>query len=85
MTNYPTKEEILAQNIEMREHSVMRYDINITNYEMALAILNAQENLDNDEIEYQARLQELLASERRERKKEALMLQVLQTQLLGSV
>jgi hypothetical protein len=77
---YPTREEIIAQNIAMREHSVMCYDINITNYEMALAVLNAQENLDADDLEYKARLEELLASERRERKKEALILQVLTAQ-----
>jgi hypothetical protein len=77
---YPTREEIIATNIAMREHSVMCYDINITNYEMALAVLNAQENLDADDLEYKARLEELLASERRERKKEALILQVLAAQ-----
>jgi hypothetical protein len=77
---YPTREEIIAQNIAMRQHSVMCYDINITNYEMALAVLNAQENLDAEDLEYKARLEELLASERRERKKEALILQVLAAQ-----
>jgi len=77
---YPTRDEIIAQNIAMREHSVMCYDLNITNYEMALAVLNAQENLDADDLEYKARLEELLASERRERKKEALILQVLTAQ-----
>jgi hypothetical protein len=80
---YPTREEIIAQNIAMREHSVMCYDINITNYEMALAVLNAQENLDADDLEYKARLEELLASERRERKKEALILQVLAAQAVS--
>jgi hypothetical protein len=77
---YPTREEIIAQNIAMREHSVMCYDINITNYEMALAVLNEQADLDADDLEYKARLEELLASERRERKKEALILQVLTAQ-----
>ena len=77
---YPTREEIIAQNIEMRRHAVLCYDINITNYEMALATLNAQAELDADDVAYKARLEELLASERRERKKEALMLQVLEAQ-----
>jgi hypothetical protein len=77
---YPTREEIIASNIAMRQHSVMCYDINITNYEMALAVLNAQEELDADDAAYKARLEELLVSERRERKKEALILQVLEAQ-----
>ena len=80
-TAFPTRAEIIAQNVEARRHSVMLYDINITNYEMAIAILDAQEALDADETAYRARLEELLASERRERKKEALMLSVLETQL----
>lgn len=78
---YHTREEILAQNAEMRRQSVMHYDINITNYEMALAILDAQPELDADDAAYKVRLEELLASERRERKKEALILQVLEAQL----
>ena len=59
----------------------MLYDINITNYELALAMLDEQESLDADDTAYRARLVELLASERRERKKEALMLTVLEAQL----
>ena len=78
---FPTREEIIAQNAEARRHSVMLYDINITNYEMAIGILDAQESMDANETAYRARLEELLASERRERKKEALMLSVLETQL----
>lgn len=77
----PTRAEIIAQNAEARRHSVMMYDINITNYEMALAILDGQAELDADEAAYKTRLQELLASEKRERKKEALILQVLEAQL----
>ncbi len=80
MTN-TTRAEIIVQNATMRRNSVMMYDINITNYEMALAILNTQTELDADEVEYKARLEELLASERRERKKEALILQVLEAQI----
>jgi len=78
---FPTREEIIAENAAARRHSVMCYDLNITNYEAALAILNAQPELDADDTAYHARLTELLASERRERKKEALILQVLEAQL----
>lgn len=80
-TALPTREEIIAQNAKARRHSVMLYDINITNYELALAVLDEQESLDADDTAYRARLVELLASERRERKKEALMLAVLEAQL----
>jgi uncharacterized membrane protein len=78
---YPTRDEIIATNIAMRHHSVMCYDLNIANYEMALAVINGQAELDADDVAYKARLEELLASERRERKKEALMLQVLEAQV----
>lgn len=77
----PTRAEIIAQNVVSRRHSVMCYDINITNYEMALAALDAQTELDADEVAYRERLVELLASERRERKKEALILSVLEAQM----
>jgi uncharacterized membrane protein len=77
---YPTREEIIAENTAMRQHAVMCYDINITNYEMALVVLNGQAELDADDVAYKARLEELLASERREKKKEVLMLQVLEAQ-----
>lgn len=82
MTVLPTRDEIIAENVISRRQSVMMYDINITNYEMAIAILDTQEILDQDEIQYRARMVELLASEQRERKKEALILQVLEAQLL---
>ena len=82
-TAFPTRAEIIAQNVEARRHSVMLYDINIANYEMAIAMLDAQEALDADDTAYRARLTELLASERRERKKEALMLAVLEAQVEG--
>ena len=81
MTVLPTRDEIIAENVISRRQSVMMYDINITNYEMAIAILDAQEILDQDEIQYRTRMVELLASEQRERKKEALILQVLEAQL----
>ena len=77
----PTREEIIAQNAAARAHSVMMYDINITNYEMAIAQLDATPDLAPDMVEYRARLTELLASERRERNKEALILSVLEAQL----
>jgi hypothetical protein len=76
-----TRAEIIAQNATLRAHSVMCYDINITNYEMAIAQLDATPNLAPDMVEYRARLLELLASERRERNKEALILSVLEAQL----
>ena len=77
----PTREEIIAQNAASRAHSVMMYDINITNYEMAIAQLDATPDLAPDMVEYRARLLELLTSERRERNKEALILSVLEAQL----
>jgi len=77
----PTRAEIIAQNAVARRHSVMCYDINITNYEMALAKLDATPNLAPDMVEYRARIVELLGSERRERNKEALILSVLEAQM----
>jgi len=77
----PTREEIIAQNAASRAYSVMLYDLNITNYEMAIAQLDATPDLAPDMVEYRVRLTELLTSERRERNKEALMLQVLEAQL----
>ncbi len=77
----PTREEIIAQNAISRRQSVMMYEINITNYEMAIAQLDATPNLAPDMVEYRVRLTELLTSERRERNKEALILSVLEAQL----
>ena len=81
MTDLSTRTQIIAENAAARRHSVMCYDINITNYEMAIAALDAQSELDADDVSYRERLVELLASERRERKKEALILSVLEAQL----
>jgi hypothetical protein len=75
------REEIISQNIDARRHSVMIYDINITNYEMAIARIDLMEDADEDMVEYRGHLNELLTSERRERKKEVLILSVLEAQL----
>jgi hypothetical protein len=77
---YQTKEQIIAENITAREHSIMLYDINIDNYTYAIADIDATENPSEDLVAYRQQLIQLLASERREQSKEQVILRALQAQ-----
>ena len=70
--------DILTQAAEGREREVMHYQINIDNYERAIAEIMAN----HPEMgEFADRLRELLASSRVEQAKERIMLKVIRDQL----
>lgn len=77
----PTKLQILTQNADMRRTSVETYQINIDNYTLAIADINANFVDDPDMQQFKARLEELLVSERREQNKERIMLRALEAQI----
>ena len=70
--------DILTQAAEGREREVMHYQINIDNYERAIAEIEANHP---DMGEFADRLRELLASSRVEQAKERVMLKVIRDQL----
>ena len=70
--------DILTQAAEGREREVMHYQINIDNYERAIAEIEANHH---DMGEFADRLRELLASSRVEQAKERIMLKVIRDQL----
>ena len=70
--------DILTQAAEGREREVMHYQINIDNYERAIAEIEAGHP---DMGEFADRLRELLASSRVEQAKERIMLKVIRDQL----
>lgn len=78
---YQTKQQILTDALEAREHSVMLYQINIDNYTYAIADIDATENPSQDLLAYREQLVQLLASEKREQSKEQVILRALQAQL----
>ena len=70
--------DILKTAAEGREREVMHYQINIDNYERAIAEIEANHP---DMGEFADRLRELLASSRVEQAKERVMLKVIRDQL----
>ena len=70
--------DILTQALEHREREVMHHQINIDNYERAIAEIEAGHP---DMGEFADRLRELLASSRVEQAKERIMLKVIRDQL----
>lgn len=73
--------DILTQAADAREREVMHYQINIDNYERAIAEIMAN----HPEMgEFADRLRELLASSRVEQAKERIMLKVIRDQLEGA-
>jgi hypothetical protein len=77
-----TREEIIAINLESREQEVMHYQINIDNYTLALANINAMSADERSELSgFVDQLTGLLASERVEQRKAKVMLTVLKQQL----
>lgn len=77
----PTKLEILTQNAEMRRQSINAYQINIDNYTLGIADINANFADDPDMQTFKTRLEELLVSEKREQGKERIILRALETQI----
>lgn len=77
-----TKAEILTQARDTREDEVLSYQINIDNYTMMIAEIDAMPAPDADSIAFKTHLEGLLASERREQNKAKLVLTVLNKQLL---
>lgn len=73
----PTRLEILTQAKEMREQEVLDYQINVDNYTMAIAQLQAT----GEQPEFLVQLQDLLSSTKREQAKAQLMLDVITVQL----
>ncbi len=69
---------ILTAAAEGREREVMHYQINIDNYQRAIAEIEANHP---DMGEFAARLRELLASSITEQAKERIMLKVIRDQL----
>lgn len=81
MTIEKERLEILSSATVQREREVMHHQINIDNYRLAIAEVQANHADDADMVEFAARLEELLASSIREQAKEKLMLKVIKSQL----
>jgi hypothetical protein len=78
--------EVIKTNIAARQDEVLMYDINIENYERMLARIDSEFGDDDDvgkaiKGEHKARLTELLRTERIERAKAQLALDVLLDQV----
>lgn len=85
IVTYPSLQEKLQGALKAREQEVENYQINITNYEMAIAdieTLGAQEQ--EPLAAFHAQLVNLLAAERMEQSKAQIMLNVLRKQVEGS-
>lgn len=72
-----TKLEILTQAKEVREQEVLEYQINVDNYVLGIAQLEAS----GEQPEFKAQLEQLLSDTRREMGKAQLMLDVINIQL----
>lgn len=73
--------EILQQSVQQRAREVMYHQINIDNYRLAIAEIEARFTDDKDMAEFADHLRGLLASSIREQAKEQLMFTVIQSQL----
>ena len=75
--------DILRASAEGRRAEVMNYQINIDNFRLAIAKIEA-EHADNPEMaEFSERLRDLLHSSEVEQLKERIMLEVIEQQLEG--
>jgi hypothetical protein len=72
-----TKLEILTQAKEVREQEVLEYQINVDNYVLGIAQLEAS----GEQPEFKVQLEQLLSDTRREMGKAQLMLDVINIQL----
>lgn len=76
-----TNEQLTAA-IAMRREEVEAYQINITNYTMAIELIDAMpENERAENAEFRKQLAALLVTEKREQNKAKIMLTVLERQL----
>jgi cytochrome c551/c552 len=77
------KAEILAAALAHREAEVFQHQINIDNYTLAIAEIDAKYAGDAAMQEFRARLADLLASSIVEQRKEIIMRDVIAKQLEG--
>jgi len=78
------RQTILEQAADHRETEVMQHQINIDNYRLAIAEIDANHAADPDMAEFRTRLEDLLHSSIVEQTKEAIMLKVIKLQLCTS-
>jgi len=78
-----TKLEILTTAAEHRESEVLHHQINIDNYTLAIAEIEANHAGEAHMEEFAARLRDLLASSIYEQAKEKVLLKVIKAQLEG--
>ncbi len=76
-----TKHEILTAALEHREREVLHHQINIDNYQLAMAEIDEKYADDPAMAEFRARLSELLASSLVEQRKEIILRNVIAKQL----
>ncbi len=77
------KIEILTQALAHREAEVMHHQINIDNYTLAIAEIDANYADDAAIADFRARLADLLASSIIEQRKEVIMRDVIARQVEG--
>lgn len=76
------KQEILQSAYSARTDEVFGYQINIDNYQLAIAHIDTLPEQDRaDLMEFRAKLSNLLGSETLEQKKARVMLSVIESQL----
>jgi hypothetical protein len=73
--------KILTEAHEHRQREVMHHQINIDNYTLAIAEIEANHAGDEQMAEFASRLRELLASSKIEQVKETIMRDVIAKQL----
>ena len=79
---HQTREQILVAAVDMREQEIMRYQINIDNYTLALEHIRSLPAHEQEELEaFRQQLSTLLASEKLEQKKAKIMLTVIKQQV----
>lgn len=85
IVTYPSLQAKLQAALQAREQEVENYQINITNYEMAIEDIESLGSQDQDSLAaFHDQLVNLLAAERLEQSKAQIMLNVLRKQVEGS-
>jgi len=77
------RKETLRAAAEGRRNEVMNYQINIDNFRLAIAKIEAEHADNVDMVAFADQLEDLLASSLREQLKEQIMLEVIEQQLEG--
>lgn len=84
-TEFQTRDQKLQFALQLREQEVEDYQINIANYMLAIAEIDAMsQEQRTEQADFRSQLETLLASERREQSKAQIMLNVLRKQVEGS-